>query len=66
MNILLSPDACHLIDFDRGRIMKGDWWQSRTLARLQRSFEKLASKHDPFHFDAFQWSLLMDGYQPGL
>ena len=63
MNILLGSETCHLIDFDRGRIMTGQWWKDRTLKRLLRSLNKLLRKNDPFYFDPLHWDFLLDGYR---
>ena len=62
-NLLLSKDTCYLIDFDRGRLMGGDWWKSRMLNRLNHSLEKLSGKHSQFHFGPVNWETLMEGYR---
>ena len=62
-NILLTKRYCFLIDFDRGRVMNGDWWKERTLRRLKRSLEKFGSKEIHFHFNEGHWMTLLDGYE---
>lgn len=40
-NILISDDAIHLIDFDRGRLRRPGRWQRANMDRLIRSIRKL-------------------------
>ncbi|MCZ6674912.1 MAG: 3-deoxy-D-manno-octulosonic acid kinase [Verrucomicrobia bacterium] len=61
-NILLGNGSCYLIDFDRGRILQGNWWKPRMLNRLKHSLESLSRKHKTFHFNPLYWEYLMDGY----
>ena len=61
-NVLLGVESCHLIDFDRGRILLGAWWQNSVLNRLKRSLEKLNRNHEVFHHNSHGWSYLLDGY----
>ena len=58
-NLLLSSATCHWIDFDRGRIQKGDRWKASVIARLRRSLEKLQNKHEPFYFTESGWAQLL-------
>ena len=61
-NLLLGVGCCHLIDFDRGRILRGTWWHVIVLKRLKRSLEKLRRNNKGFHYNAMDWSYLQDGY----
>ena len=63
MNILISSETCYLIDFDRGRIMAGEWWKLWTLKRLKGSLNKLYAINDPFYYEPLHWDFLLDGYR---
>lgn len=63
MNILISSETCYLIDFDRGRIMAGEWWKLWTLKRLKGSLNKLSAINDPFYYEPLHWDFLLDGYR---
>lgn len=62
-NLLLGAGSCYLIDFDRGRILEGNWWKGRVLNRLKHSLEKLSGQGLEFHFNPGSWMYFMDGYQ---
>ncbi len=57
-----SRDEIFLLDFDRGRIMRGPGgWQQRNLERLHRSFTKITA--DGMRgFGADEWAALRAGY----
>ncbi|TDJ47572.1 MAG: 3-deoxy-D-manno-octulosonic acid kinase [Gammaproteobacteria bacterium] len=62
-NIQIGANGdCHLLDFDRGRIMPGAGvWSERNLTRLHRSLEKVSRITDAQFVDA-NWQALMAGY----
>ena len=61
-NLLLRTGSCYLIDFDRGRVDKGDGWKGAVLARLRRSLDKLQRIHSSFHFREEDWTRFMKAY----
>ena len=58
-NILFdASERFHLIDFDRGRIVKAsstDNWRQANLDRLHRSLQKLQRASATYHFDHDDW-----------
>lgn len=69
-NILLTTEGhVYLIDFDRGRIRRGESWKAVNLARLNRSLRKLKRSSLESHLTDDDWENLMAGYQridPGM
>lgn len=63
-NLLVTPDAMFMIDFDRGRLRQpARAWREANLARLRRSLTKLgASNGDEEIFEKHLWTPLMQGY----
>ncbi len=62
-NILVNQDQIYLIDFDRARVCKGEWWKSRMLGRLKGALEKSRFKYQAFHYRDEDWRALMAGYE---
>ncbi len=63
-NILLGPDdSVHLIDFDRGRLLKPGLWCDSNLVRLRRSLEKVTYSLPAERFGEADWYGLLDGYR---
>jgi 3-deoxy-D-manno-octulosonic acid kinase len=64
-NVLVTPAALYLIDFDRGRIRPpAEGWRLANLQRLRRSLLKLgAAAQGEVVFDATIWTRLTDGYE---
>lgn len=62
-NIQISgSDEIYLLDFDRGRIMRGAGpWQRRNLDRLHRSLAKISS-NGGIRFGDAEWAVLLAGY----
>jgi len=55
-----------LLDFDRGRIMRGRGnWCARNLSRLRRSFRKISAGGE-VGFSESEWSVLLRGYRETL
>ena len=63
-NLLLKEGECYLIDFDRGRIRRGEGWKESVIARLRRSLDKLSAQNEAFNFSEDNWSQLLLGYNP--
>ncbi len=65
-NILIDAnDNVFLIDFDRGELRNShnsQAWQQANMARLHRSFLKESNQLAQFHWQAEQWSSLLEGY----
>ena len=62
-NILLGESAAvWLLDFDRGQIRQRGAWESKVLARLHRSLEKIRATQPNAQFNARNWQELMVGY----
>jgi 3-deoxy-D-manno-octulosonic acid kinase len=63
-NLQISGDNhLWLLDFDRGRIMRGGGkWQQDNLDRLQRSFRKI-SQNGSVTFSDQEWRWLIQGYE---
>lgn len=51
-----------MIDLDRGELRPPGPWQQKTLARLRRSLEKIASADPRVRFAAEDWEQLLAGY----
>ena len=64
-NVLVTPTALYLIDFDRGRIRPpAEGWRLANLQRLRRSLLKLgAAAQGEAAFDAAIWNSLTYGYE---
>lgn len=64
-NVLVTPVALHLIDFDRGRVRElADDWRLANLARLHRSLVKLgAVAQGEEAFRASVWTPLIETYE---
>jgi len=63
-NILLSSDNnVYLIDFDRGRVRKGETWKTSNLERLKRSLRKMKRNYPNSCFSESDWENLLAGYQ---
>ncbi len=62
-NILLTPEAVYIIDFDRGTLRKRGWWADTTLVRLYRSLEKVTLLAAPDSFSDQDWHTLLAGYR---
>jgi 3-deoxy-D-manno-octulosonic acid kinase len=61
-NILIDMDgATHLVDFDRAVIRPLGSWRKRGIARLKRSFRKVALETGT-RFDQRGWSALLEAY----
>jgi len=60
-NIMLTDDAVYLLDFDRGRIRARGAWEGDVIARLQRSLEKLRTKHPELNYGEREWQALLAG-----
>lgn len=67
-NVLVTPDALYLIDFDRGELRQpAAVWQQANLQRLRRSLLKLgAASEGEAAFDNNLWQPLVHHYQQGL
>ena len=62
-NILLGPrQTFHLIDFDRCRVRRGNYWKTRNLKRLQRSCRKSLRLNPNLHFQERDFERLLEGY----
>lgn len=58
-----GDDRIWLLDFDRGRIMRGGGqWQRDNLERLQRSFRKI-NQNGSVTFSDQEWRWLIQGYE---
>lgn len=55
-------DEILMLDFDRGRLMRGGSWQRSNLARLQRSLEKVKRLDSRSNFSSGAWEALLAGY----
>ena len=65
-NLLLDAQGVvSVIDLDRGRLRAKGAWCRGNLARLQRSFEKIAVRLPAGRFDENCWRQLLDGYAEG-
>ena len=63
-NVLVTPDALYLIDFDRGRLRKpAAGWRAANLQRLRRSLLKLGAGTDLAAFEASVWAPLVEQYE---
>ena len=63
-NVLFdADDNVHLIDFDRGRRRGGSGWHRNTLARLQRSLNKLSRRASDRPFEASLWEAFVTAYR---
>lgn len=60
-NILISEEAIHLIDFDRGRLRGPGRWQRANIDRLIRSIRKLLGDRA----DEERWQTCIDALQAG-
>lgn len=62
-NILLDDNnKVYLIDFDRCKIKKLNWWKNYNLKRLRRSLCKHKINSEKFNFSDSDWSEFMNGY----
>lgn len=63
-NVLVAPEALHLIDFDRGELRRpAEAWRLANLARLRRSLLKLGAAGRVPDFQAAVWEPLLYGYE---
>jgi 3-deoxy-D-manno-octulosonic acid kinase len=51
-----------MLDFDRGRLLQPGPWQQKTLSRLHRSLQKVATLDATVHFARQDWEHLLEGY----
>jgi 3-deoxy-D-manno-octulosonic acid kinase len=51
-----------LVDFDRGRLRRAGKWQTRNLARLRRSLQKVKRLDPELHYSESYWEHLLSGY----
>ncbi|KGI77589.1 3-deoxy-D-manno-octulosonic acid kinase [Oleiagrimonas soli] len=67
-NVLATPEALYLIDFDRGDMRRpAVGWQHANLQRLRRSLIKLGAARDGEEaFERDVWNPLMHGYASGM
>ena len=62
-NLQIDEDGdLWMLDFDRGRLAPPGAWQQKTLARLHRSLDKVASLDESVVFAARHWDALLGGY----
>ncbi|KTC84907.1 3-deoxy-D-manno-octulosonic acid kinase [Legionella brunensis] len=62
-NILVADSDLYLIDFDKGRLRRGQTWKKNNLKRLKRSIEKLTNTNCSDSTDlSFLWEVLLSGY----
>ncbi len=62
-NILLADNKIFLADFDKGKIKTNSGqWKDSNLSRLKRSFKKLQSINQHFHFSESDWITLRTAY----
>lgn len=62
-NILIGDtEGVYLIDFDRGRIRRGEAWKRANLERLKRSLAKISMENAGVVAGEPQWRHLMSGY----
>ncbi|HET6806307.1 MAG TPA: 3-deoxy-D-manno-octulosonic acid kinase [Frateuria sp.] len=63
-NVLVTPEALYLIDFDRGALRSpAEAWRLANLARLRRSLVKLGATGRIDDFQAAIWGPLVYGYE---
>jgi 3-deoxy-D-manno-octulosonic acid kinase len=63
-NVLVTPEALYLIDFDRGALRApAEAWRLANLARLRRSLVKLGAVERIPDFQAAIWGPLVYGYE---
>jgi len=58
-----ESDGFHVIDFDRSRRRRGNFWKPRNLKRLRRSCLKEQQRHTPFYFEDGDFEALLEGYE---
>ncbi len=51
-----------MLDFDRGKLLPPGPWQQKTLSRLHRSLEKIATLEPQLHYRADNWEQFLEGY----
>jgi len=62
-NLQIDADGdLWMLDFDRGRLAPPGAWRQKTLARLHRSLDKVASLDDSVSFGKHHWEALLGGY----
>ncbi len=62
-NLQLDDDGrLWMLDLDRGRLIPPGPWQQKTLARLQRSLEKVRAQAPAICFETRNWEQLLAGY----
>ena len=57
-----ETDGFHLIDFDRSRRRRGNFWKRGNLLRLRRSCFKEQQRHEQFYFADDDFAALFEGY----
>ena len=63
-NVLVTPEALYLIDFDRGALRRpAEVWRLANLARLRRSLVKLGAAERIPDFQTAIWGPLVYGYE---
>ena len=65
-NVLVDETACfHLVDFDRARGRRGQWWKVTNISRLRRSLRKQRGLDPTLHYRDEHFCALMDSYRVG-
>ena len=59
--VLGGPGTVYVLDFDRGEVVERGPWESRVLARLRRSLEKVTRELPAGRFGAAEWHELQLG-----
>lgn len=65
-NVLVDETDCfHLVDFDRARRRRGQWWKVTNVNRLRRSLRKQRGLAPTLHYRDEHFRALLDGYRVG-
>ena len=63
-NVLVDETGCfHLVDFDRARRRRGQWWKVNNINRLLRSLRKQRGLDPTLHYRDEHFRALLDGYR---
>ena len=65
-NVLVDAEGdFHLVDFDRARRRRGQWWKAANLRRLRRSLRKQQRRNPGLHYRDARFRSLLDAYRSG-